>query len=380
MRKLCLLCCAILTAGTLSAKAQPSAETHTPGDMYVETATLQSSPQESASADTIMPVDDASGIVIDQVGSEGSPQTPFAIETEQEPLSGDDSTGKSYPHDSLQFVYRNDTLFVIGNVGILPKYVTVASTDMTNTYKRLFKDLGTDEGEHPCDSVYGYTWTHNWVNPYKIPIDSMPDSVMVDMDDFVMPVKGQITSHFGMRKSRYHYGTDIRLRVGDTIYSAFDGQVRICDYDPRGYGNYVVIRHTNGLETVYGHLSQIIVEPNERVAAGEVIALGGNTGRSSGPHLHFEMRYLGNAFNTEKAINYLTFAPKDTTYLITRKHTYSHNAELKALKAAKYITVKKGDNLSVLAKRHGTSVTKICQLNGIKSNAVLRVGQKLRVR
>ena len=183
-----------------------------------------------------------------------------------------------------------------------------------------------------------------------------------------------------MRKSRYHYGTDIRLRVGDTIRSAFDGQVRICDYDPRGYGNYVVIRHTNGLETVYGHLSQIIVEPNERVAAGEVIALGGNTGRSTGPHLHFEMRYLGNAFNTEKAINYLTFAPKDTTYLITRKHTYSHNAELMALKAAKYITVKKGDNLSVLAKRHGTSVTKICQLNGIKSNAVLRIGQKLRVR
>ena len=283
-------------------------------------------------------------------------------------------------HERLRFVYRNDTLFVIGNAGILPKYVTVATSDMTNTYKRLFKDLGTDEGEHPGDSVYGYTWTHNWVNPYKIPIDSMPDSVSVDLSSFVMPIKGQITSHFGARKTRYHFGTDIKLRVGDSIRAAFEGQVRICDYDPRGYGNYVVIRHPNGLETVYGHLSQIIVEQNERVEAGEVIALGGNTGRSTGPHLHWEMRFLGNAFNTEKVINYLTYEPKDTTCLLTKKYTYSHNAELKALKAAKYITVKQGDNLSVLAKRHGTTVTKICQLNRIKSNAILKIGQNLRVR
>ena len=283
-------------------------------------------------------------------------------------------------NDSLYFIYRNDTLFVFGNVGILPKYVTVASAEMTNTYKRLFKDLGTDEGEHPCDSVYGFTWTHNWVNPYKVPIDSMPDSVEVDMSGFVMPIRGAITSKFGMRKSRYHYGTDIRLKTGDSICSAFDGQVRICDYDPRGYGNYVVIRHNNGLETVYGHLSQIIAEPNERVAAGEIIGLGGSTGRSTGPHLHFEMRFLGNAFNTEKVIDYLTFEPKDSVYLITLKNTYSHNAELKALKAATYIVVKKGDNLSVLAKRYGTTVKKICQLNGIKSNSVIRIGQKLRVR
>ena len=280
----------------------------------------------------------------------------------------------------IRFVYRNDTLFIVGKAGILPKYVTVVSEDMTNTYKRLFKDLGTDEGEHPCDSVYDYTWTHNWVNPYKIPIDSMPDSVTIDMGGFVMPIRGHITSHFGMRKNRYHYGTDVGIRTGDSIRSAFDGQVRICDYDPRGYGNYIVVRHNNGLETVYGHLSQIIAEPNERVAAGEVIALGGNTGRSTGPHLHWEMRYLGNAFNTEKVINYMTFEPKDSVYLVTKKHTYSHNAELKALKSAKYITVKKGDNLSILAKRHGTSVNKICQLNGIKSNAVLKIGQKLRVR
>ena len=306
--------------------------------------------------------------------SEGDPYNASDAESADNPSAGYSST------DSLRFIYRNDTLFVIGNAGILPKYVTVASDEMTNTYKRLFKDLGTDEGEHPCDSVYGYTWTHNWVNPYKVPIDSMPDSVSIDMSGFVMPKRGAITSHFGMRKTRYHYGTDIRLHVGDSVCSAFDGQVRICDYDPRGYGNYVVIRHSNGLETVYGHLSQILVEKNERVSAGEIIGLGGNTGRSTGPHLHFEMRYLGNAFNTEKAINYTTFEPKESVYMLTRKTTYSHNAELKALKAAKYITVKKGDNLSVLAKRYGTTLKNICRLNGIKSNSVIRIGQKLRVR
>lgn len=284
------------------------------------------------------------------------------------------------PQEPLRFEYRNDTLFVIGDAGILPKYVTVSASTGSNTYKRLFKDMGVDEGDHPSDSLYGFTWTHNWVNPYKVPIDSMPDSLIIDMNDFVMPVKGYITSHFGMRKTRYHYGTDIKLHIGDSVRSAFGGQVRICDYDPRGYGNYVVVRHHNGLETVYGHLSQIIAEPNEWIEAGEIIGLGGNTGRSTGPHLHFEMRYLGNAFNTEKALNYNTFEPKDSVYLMTLKSTYSHNAELKAMKAAKYITVKQGDNLSVLAKRHGTTVKKICQLNKIKSNSIIRIGQKLRVR
>ncbi|MBF0976287.1 MAG: M23 family metallopeptidase, partial [Bacteroidetes bacterium] len=102
------------------------------------------------------------------------------------------------------------------------------------------------------------------------------------------------------RRRRYHYGTDIGLKVGDSIVSVFDGTVRIVSYDAHGYGNYIVVRHNNGLESLYAHLSQTIAVENQKVKAGELIGLGGNTGRSTGPHLHFEFRFLGNPFNTKK--------------------------------------------------------------------------------
>lgn len=89
-----------------------------------------------------------------------------------------------------------------------------------------------------------------------------------------------------------HNGLDIKVYIGDTIRAAFSGKVRMVKYERRGYGKYVVIRHENGLETVYGHLSKQIVDENQYVEAGEPIGLGGNTGRSTGSHLHFE-RVLG---------------------------------------------------------------------------------------
>ena len=123
---------------------------------------------------------------------------------------------------------------------------------------------------------------------------SLPDETTIDLRGFCMPTDSRvITSNFGARWGRQHKGLDIKVYIGDTIRAAFSGKVRIVKYEPRGYGKYVVIRHYNGLETYYGHMSKQLVRENEEVKAGDPIGLGGNTGRSTGSHLHFETRVCG---------------------------------------------------------------------------------------
>lgn len=253
--------------------------------------------------------------------------------------------------------------------------------DTTNIYQELLNDETDDLMEnHPADDIYNNIWTSSKLNPYKIPIDSLPDSVKVDLSTFCVPVMGHITSHFGPRRYRYHYGTDIKLNTGDTVVSSFAGKIRIIDYDRRGYGHYVVIRHDNGLETVYAHLSEIMVTLDQVVEAGEPIALGGSTGRSTGPHLHYEIRFLGNAMNPAKIIDFACGSPFDNEYLITKKHSFYYQKEVKAMAAAKYYKIRSGDNLSRIAARNGTSVKTLCRLNGISSKKILRIGQTIRVR
>lgn len=139
----------------------------------------------------------------------------------------------------------------------------------------------------------------------------VPASKRIDVSGYVAPVKGRLTSPFGYRPrfGRMHKGVDLNLQVGDTVRASFDGRIRITQYEGKGYGYYVVVRHDNGLETVYGHLSRFLVKPNQYVKAGDPIALGGNTGRSTGPHLHFETRFMGIAINPATIIdfdNYVT--------------------------------------------------------------------------
>ena len=154
--------------------------------------------------------------------------------------------------------------------------------DTLSVYQEFLIDATDDLMEnHPAGDIYNNIWTSTKLNPYKMPIDSLPDSVHIDLSQFIVPVTGYITSKFGPRRYRYHYGTDIKVQTGDSIVSSFSGKVRITDYDRHGYGNYVVIRHDNGLETVYAHLSKVLVQNDQSVAAGELIGLGGNTGRST---------------------------------------------------------------------------------------------------
>ena len=254
-------------------------------------------------------------------------------------------------------------------------------TDTANIYQTLLMDDTDDLMEnHPADDIYNNIWTSERLNPYHFPVDSLPDSVRIDCSNFVLPIYGKVTSKFGRRRYRYHYGIDLRLNVGDSIRCAFAGKVRIIEYEPGGYGHYVVVRHDNGLETVYAHLSQVLVNLNQYVKAGQMIALGGNTGRSTGPHLHFETRYLGNAINPDYLIDFERGTMRQLSYLITKKNTFNYQKELSNLQLARYHVVHRGDTLSEIASRYGTTVRKICNLNRISTKKLLKPGQKIRVK
>ena len=286
------------------------------------------------------------------------------------------------------YKYLSIVLFFLSIIGASaqPSRLSfIVKKDSANVYQKMLNDQSDDLMEnHPAEDIYNNIWTREKINPYKIPVDSLPDSVLVDCSHFVIPTYNVVTSDFGPRRYRYHYGTDIRVKVGDSIVSAFSGKVRIIDFEARGYGNYIVIRHDNGLETVYAHLSQVLVVHNQTVKAGELIGLGGNTGHSTGPHLHFETRYIGNAINPANIIDFNTGKVCSPTYLITKKKSFFYQQDAKRLlaikSAVKYYTVRKGDNLRKVAARSGLSLKSLCKLNGLKTKAHIKKGQQLRIR
>ena len=243
----------------------------------------------------------------------------------------------------------------------------------------LQKQIRAEQSEYPALSLYP-NWNNQYVHAYGNAI--IPDTYTIDLTGFHMPTPStKITSPFGPRWRRMHNGLDLKVNIGDTIVAAFDGKVRIVKYERRGYGKYVVIRHDNGLETVYGHLSKQLVEENQLVKAGEVIGLGGNTGRSTGSHLHFETRFLGIAINP---IYMFDFPKQDIvadTYTFRRtqgsKRAGSHDTQV-ADGTIRYHKVNSGDTLSRIAKLRGVSVSTLCKLNRIKPTTTLRIGQVLR--
>ena len=255
----------------------------------------------------------------------------------------------------------------------------------------------------PQDStVYSKYWDTENVSPYNtVELNSLPSSVAIALVDtlkhYHYPYKGKISSRYGPRRGRNHHGVDIPLKVGDSIYAPFDGRVRYSKDTKTGYGNLIVIRHDNGLETYFGHLSARKVEPGEWVTAGQLIALGGSTGRSTGPHLHFETRYYGQSFDPERLIDFNSGLLRRETFMLKRSYfniysKYDQNfddeianeeddkKEAAAAAAVRYYTVRKGDTLGRIAINNHTTVAKLCQLNGIKSNTILKIGRRLRVR
>jgi len=249
--------------------------------------------------------------------------------------------------------------------------------------------------EAPAVDIYGDDSWGSHVNPFAGMAVNIPDRQDIDLQEFVMPIETrQITSHYGYRRSfgRMHYGVDLKLSVGDTVRAAFSGKVRIRAYEGRGYGHYLVIRHPNGLETVYGHMSRSIVREGTVVKAGDPIGLGGNTGRSTGPHLHFEARFMGiplaptDLFDFEAGVpRFDVFAFVKGAYQTPRSFATAH-ATAKPKKSGvaneeqfKTHRIKKGDTLGSIARHYGVSVSKLCQTNGIASKAKLSIGRTLRI-
>lgn len=255
------------------------------------------------------------------------------------------------------------------------------------------KHLLNAEREEEIKGLYP-DFNNTTVHNYKTAV--VPDSFKIDMRHFCMPTPSrQITSGFGYRRAfrRKHKGLDIKVYIGDTIKAAFSGRVRIVDYEAGGYGNYVVIRHNNGLETVYGHLSKQLVEENQPVKAGEPIGLGGSTGLSTGSHLHFECLFLGQAIdpallfdfpNQDIVSDFYTFykdadgANSGKHYASVEKEEGKQDADNGQTADVKYHKVKRGDSLYSIANSLGTTVDNLCKLNRISKRQRLRPGQILR--
>jgi murein DD-endopeptidase MepM/ murein hydrolase activator NlpD len=195
--------------------------------------------------------------------------------------------------------------------------------------------------------------------------------------DHHMPCTGKLNSAFGPRRGRMHYGVDLELNTGDPVVSAFAGMVRISKYN-KSFGHVVVVRHMNGLETLYAHLSKRLVEPGMVIEAGDTLGLGGNTGRSHGSHLHFEVRFLDQPIDPSLVFDIENGTLKARTFDI-HKGTFASIAAAKAAASArKYHSVRRGDTLSGIARRYHTSVSALCRLNGIRQNGTLRIGQRVR--
>lgn len=258
----------------------------------------------------------------------------------------------------------------------------------------LQKQIRAEQSLYPGLDLYP-NWNNEFVQAYGNAI--VPESYTFDLTGFCMPTPNtRITDVFGYRprRRRAHYGLDIKVYVGDTIRAAFDGKVRVVkNQGRRGYGKYVVIRHDNGLETVYGHLSKQLVDTNQLVKAGEPIALGGNTGRSTGSHLHFETRFLGEVINPEFMFDFPNQDIVSDSYLFVRganRYAYQRTRALAAVKSGKsgaaeagksairYHKIRKGDTLGRISRLYHVSIDRLCQINGIKRTTTLRIGQVLR--
>ncbi|MBE6299264.1 MAG: peptidoglycan DD-metalloendopeptidase family protein [Bacteroidales bacterium] len=227
--------------------------------------------------------------------------------------------------------------------------------------------------ESDLDAMMADGWDEQWLETYST--KNPKDTFAIDVKEHCIPVPGHVTSAYGWRWGRMHKGIDLKLYVGDTVRAAFTGKISTTAYQARGYGYYVKIRHINGLETVYGHLSRILVKPNQVVKAGDPIALGGNTGRSTGPHLHFETKLMGMTINPAEIFDFKNQVAHTDTYMF-----YKKKQQNSAVNSYATHRIKSGESLSTIARKYRTTVTQLCRLNGIKSNKILRVGSVIRVR
>ena len=280
--------------------------------------------------------------------------------------------------DTLSLKNIIDTTFVL-NGGIDSTNIILpsgeddeTSLDEEDDNLSLESLLYYTEGEYPAHQLYKI-WQTDKVNPYDVRLVNMPDTVLISLAGYCHPIRNVVTSNFGFRKARHHYGIDLRVRRGDSIFCAFDGMVRLARYS-KSYGYFVIVRHYNGLETTYGHLSKLLVKPNQEIKAGELVGWGGNTGRSTGPHLHYELRYLGVPINPNDIVDFETYTARDSILHLSAAH-FDYIKEIEKIRTW---TVRKGDTLGGISRKTGVSIATLCRLNNITTKTILQIGRKIR--
>lgn len=275
---------------------------------------------------------------------------------------------------------------------VLYRHAKIAATDTLpfSIDEEEISDYNDSLISFPAYDLY-CEWDTINTHSTKFNLEALKDNIKeIPLNDknscgYVHPFGGNVTSGFGPRKRRFHYGADIDLATGDAVGAAFDGKVRIAKKS-KSYGKVVVIRHRNGLETYYAHLSKLKVEVGQEVFAGQIIGLGGNTGHSHGSHLHFEVRYLGQPINPTEIISFTDHKLICDTLCLSEK-TFSYISETKKLAAkhqtasknSKVYVVKKGDTLFSIARKYKTTAKELSQKNHLREKNVLRLGQHIRI-
>lgn len=252
------------------------------------------------------------------------------------------------------------------------------------------KDLGTEEGIN-SDSLDTEEAAREYAEAdadIKATTDSAstgaPEKLFVlDMTTSIIPTESRrIAGHYGPRKHRMHRGVDLGLCHGEnrTIVAAFAGKVvKVRNQGRRkGYGRYVILDHGNGLTTLYAHLERWKVKVGDELQAGDTIGIGGNSGRSFGAHLHFEMRYNGIYINPETVYDFAEGTFRDISVTLdTDKLQEIEAAYQKEIGKSRFYKVRRGDCLGKIAHKYGTSIEQIKRLNNLKSEKI-RPGQVLR--
>ncbi len=314
------------------------------------------------------------------------PDTTTIVETEQLPDTQSDAAKSIFnPARQLSIVSEDTTTLNEGGQEIV----------------EMSDEVLIDSSWVKVAGYYSIWDTHN-INPYRVDGRRIRDTLTLKLVDPVrqhfskMPLtRTPITSGFTFRWGRWHFGVDLDLNTGDSVRAAFDGVIRISKYDGGGYGNYLLVRHFNGIETLYGHLSKALLPVGTFVKAGQVIGLGGSTGRSTGSHLHFEVRYEGNPINPTLMYNFPGYELRSENFTITSalfnyysqalrrgrgsSRSRSNSSEPTAARRVAQHQIRSGDTLSEIAERYGVRVSTLKKLNPGLSNT-LRPGKKLRVK
>lgn len=245
----------------------------------------------------------------------------------------------------------------------------------------------TDDGAESEDEILWEGFDTALIHLPKLDVNSISEPIILNLSKFSWPTPwtARPTSHFGPRRRRFHYGLDLAQPTGEPIYAAFDGVVRVSRRN-KSYGHLVIIHHDNGLETYYAHMSRRMVRAGQHVTSGQQIGLCGNTGRSFGSHLHFEIRYMGNAINPENVIDCATHELISPTLTLTTssfrkvaKGGATASSRSGGVPSSGWYRVRQGDTLEKIARRNGTTVKRLCQLNGIKETKILHPGDRLKV-